>query len=338
MRVTQQDIAQLSGVSQATVSRVLAGDERVDSDIRDRVLGVMKDHNYQPDVRARSLRQRKTHLIGLVLKREVGTLQGDPFFAMLVSELVDSMAGSPWHLCVDIATDSASQSHIYDELLRTRRVDGLILVESEASDDRIRRLQQDDFPFVVIGNASEMPEVHSIDNDNVAAAEIATKHLIEAGYKNIAFLGGPRNLTVTRDRESGFRSLVPEGTVVYADFGYESAKDAACELLASGGAPDAIVAMDDTMAMGVVQAAREHRLSVPKDLGVIGFNDSPLCDLMENGLSSVNLGIDSMVRWSIRRLLQVIEKQSVTGKRQAVMACELRVRGSSRRRPVVSIL
>lgn len=332
MRVTQQDIARLSEVSQATVSRVLAGDERVDAQIRDRVLGIMNSHNYQPDVRARSLRQRKTHLIGLVLKREVGTLQGDPFFAMLVAEVVDAMAGSPWHLCVDIATDSSRQHAIYDELLRTRRVDGLILVESEASDHRIRRLQHDQFPFVLIGNATDMPELHAIDNDNVMAAEIATRHLVEQGYKRIAFLGGPKSLTVTRDRETGYRQAVDNPLVAYTEFGYHSARDKACEMFSAKDRPDAIVAMDDTMAMGVIQAAREHRLSVPDDLGVVGFNDSSLCDQIENGLTSVNLHIDNMVRWSIRRLLQVIEKQPITGKHQAMMGCELKVRGSSIRK------
>lgn len=335
MRVTQQDIARLSEVSQATVSRVLAGDERVDAQIRDRVLEIMSTHNYQPDVRARSLRQRKTHLIGLVLKREVGTLQGDPFFAMLVAEVVDAMAGSPWHLCVDIATDSSRQHAIYDELLRTRRVDGLILVESEASDHRILRLQHDQFPFVLIGNASEMPELHAIDNDNVKAAEIATQHLVDQGYKRIAFLGGPKSLTVTRDREQGYRNQVNEPIVAYSEFGYQSAREAACHLIKAQ-KPDAIVAMDDTMAMGVSQAAREHKLHVPDDLGVVGFNDSAICDQIEGGLTSVNLQIDNMVRWSIRRLLQVIEKQPITGNHQAIMGCELKVRGSSVRKAVAS--
>lgn len=336
MRVTQLDIAKLSKVSQATVSRVLAGDERVDAEIRERVLGVIREHNYQPDVRARSLRQRKAHLIGLVLKREVGTLQGDPFFAMLVAELVDAMVGTPWHLCVDIATDSDRQSYIYDELLRTRRVDGLILVESEASDRRIARLQKDDFPFVLIGNAADAPDLHAVDNDNVQAAGLATRHLVEQGYQRIAFLAGPRELTVTRDRVAGYLAEVREPRVFYSEFGAKNAHEVARKMLATADRPDAIVVMDDLMAMGVVSAAREQRLAIPCDLGIVGFNDSPLCDLIENGLTSVNLEIPNMVRWSIRRLLQVIEKQTITGQRQATVGCDLKVRGSSLKRATVN--
>lgn len=338
MRVTQQDIAKFANVSQATVSRVLAGDERVDADIRDRVLGTMKEHNYQPDVRARSLRQRKTHLIGLVLKREVGSLQGDPFFAMLVAEIVDCLAGTPWHLCVDIATDDIRQKHVYDDLLRTRRVDGLILVESEPSDTRILSLQEDDFPFVVIGNASDTPELYAIDNDNVFAGELAAKHLKDQGYSRIGFVGGPENLTVTRDRIKGYKKQVENPIIEYAGFGLDEAKSAALRMLRSPQRPDAIIALDDFMAMGVIQAVREMDLCLGRDIGVIGFNDSPTCRMIEGGLTSINMQIETLVGWAIRRLLQVIEKQSVTGRRQSTVGCELIMRGSTIRRTRVAVL
>ncbi|MBN8691122.1 MAG: LacI family DNA-binding transcriptional regulator [Armatimonadetes bacterium] len=335
MRVTQQDIARISGVSQATVSRVLGGDDRVDGEIRDRVLAVMKSHNYQPDVRARNLRQRKTHLIGLVLKREQGTLKGDPFFAMLVSEIVDALAGTPWHLCVDIANDSSRQKHVYDDLLRTRRVDGLMMVEVEPSDNRILALKADNFPFVLIGNASEVPELNAIDNDNVFAGKIATQHLVENGYEKVAFLGGPANLTVTQDRVAGYSGIVDQPIIRYAEFGWQDARQVALQLLRGNNRPDAIVAMDDTMALGVVQAARELGLALGDDLGVVGFNDSSVCDLIFGGLTSVNLQIESMVRWAIRRLIQVIEDEPLTGPTQDTVGCQLVVRGSTKRRPTV---
>jgi|GEM_PF-3378511 len=132
MRIRQSDIAKIANVSQATVSRVLSGDERVEDDIRQRVLVAIETHNYKPDVRARSLRTLQTHLIGLVVKRPHGALQGDPFYAQLISEILESLASTPYHLCVDMATTDSGQVAVYDELLRTRRVDGVLLVESEA--------------------------------------------------------------------------------------------------------------------------------------------------------------------------------------------------------------
>ncbi|MBL8040584.1 MAG: LacI family DNA-binding transcriptional regulator, partial [Chthonomonas sp.] len=171
MRVTQQDIARLAKVSQSTVSRVVAGDQRVEEEIRERVMTVMRNHNYRPDVRARSLRTQSTHLIGLVMKREARDLQGDPFFSMFVSEILGFLSSTPYHLCVDIAASALRQEFIYDELLRTRRVDGLILVESEPRDERVERLQKDAFPFVIIGNPGSDVDLHSVDNDNILAGE-----------------------------------------------------------------------------------------------------------------------------------------------------------------------
>lgn len=342
MRVTQQDIARLAQVSQATVSRVLAGDERVESDIRDRVRQVMREHNYQPDVRARSLRQKRTHLIGLVLKRELGTLEGDPFFALMVSEIVECLAGSPYHLCVEIATDEARQRYVYDDLLRTRRVDGLILVESEPSDERINRLQEDRFPFVLIGNAGGNPDLLATDNDNTVAAEIATKHLFEAGYRRPAMLAGPHGLTVTQDRVAGYQCAMDRAGLApfvrHSGFGMDAAREAADKLFAEGGDFDSMVVFDDFMAMGVLQAARKHQISVPKQLGVVSFNNSLLCGIVDGGLSSVNLQIDKMVRWSVDRLLEVIEEKPMQGANQVTFPCELVARGTTTRAPLVEVL
>ncbi len=342
MRVTQQLIAKLAGVSQATVSRVLSNDARVEPAIREKVLEVIQQQNYSPDVRARSLRQKRSHLIGLVLRRESGSLHGDPFFAQLVSETVECLIGTNYQLCVDIATDHERQKHVYDELLRTRRVDGLILVESEAYDERIIRLQEDSFPFVVLGNAFENSTLNVVDNDNVLAGRIATQHLMDQGYSHIAMLAGPPNLTVTRDRVSGYmealssRGMKPH--VIYSDFGIEGARTAALEVLNQRNGPNAILAMDDFMAAGVLQAARHLEIRVPEQLGVAGFNNSPLCLLIEGGMTSVDLRIDTMVRWAIQRLIQVIEGDEEAGDRQKVMPCELHVRGSSVRGKVASIL
>jgi len=325
-------------VSQATVSRVLSGDDRVEPAIRGRVLDVIRLHNYQPDVRARSLRLRRTGLIGLVLKRPHGGLSDDPFFAALTAGIMDFLCGKPYHLCVDVVTDEASQEGIYDEMLRTRRVDGLILVEPEASDERIVLLQRDKFPFVLIGNPKN-DDIYSVDNDNVHAGEIATKHLIENGYGKIAFLGGPDQITVSDDRIQGYRRAMAEAglepIVRHSKFGFEAARYSAVDLLATQ-RPDAVVVLDDFMACGVVLAARQLNYKVPEQLGLVAFNDSSLCNLLEAGLTSVSLGIGRIVQAAVCKLLQVIEDDDVfeIPVRQ-IVPCELKVRGSSQRSKAV---
>ena len=330
----------MASVSQATVSRVLSGDERVESCIRERVQTVIREHNYKPDVRARSLRSKRTGLIGLVVKRPSGGLKDDPFFSNLTAEIMDFLSGRPYHLCVDMVTSDRGQDAIYDEMLRTRRVDGLILVESEASDERIHRLQAEGFPFVLIGNPMNgwSATIMSVDNDNFLAGEMATRHLIEQGYRRIGFLGGPRGLTVSEDRFAGYcAAMADRGRECRAwtsDFGCEAAREIAAKILAELERPDALVVLDDFMAMGVVLATRAVGLRIPDDLGLVSFNDSSLCDLLESGLSSVSLNIPEIVRHACGNLLRVIEQKDVGGPRRVIVPCELRARGSSRRQAV----
>jgi len=333
MRVTQLDIAKIASVSQATVSRVLAGDEKVEVAIRERVIKAMRDHNYQPDVRARSLRSKRTGLIGLVLNRPAGGLGDDPFFSSLISDILDVLSGRPYHLCLDMVSSEAGQSAIYDEMLRTRRVDGLILVESEARDHRIARLQQDNFPFVLIGNPLNSEEIHSVDNDNVLAAEIATKHLLDQGFRRVGFLAARTGVTVSDDRVAGYQRAVrgrqEDHLIWHADFGPHAAREAARAVLRSPDRPDAIVVLDDFMALGVVGAARDLGLRIPHDLGLVSFNDTNLCDLIDGGLSSVSLSMPEIVRSACQRLLEIIEERASDCPRRTIVPCELKVRGSS---------
>jgi DNA-binding LacI/PurR family transcriptional regulator len=338
MRVTQQDIARIANVSQATVSRVLAGDEKVEPSIRDRVMEAIKRKNYKPDVRARSLRGAGTGLIGLVVNRPPGGLANDPFFACLISEIMDYLSGRPYHLCLEGVGQPGDQSAIYDEMLRTRRVDGVILVESEARDERIARLRKDNFPFVLLGNPLASDDVHSVDNDNVHAAEVATTHLLDGGFRRVGFLGTRRGVTVSEDRIAGYQRAVrgrqEDHLIWHADFGSDAARVAARKILSEPDRPDALVVLDDYMAMGVVLAARELGLRIPGDLGMVAFNDSNLCDLLEGGLSSVSLNIDAIVRAAGDALLAIVEGRPEEAPVRTIVPCELRVRGSSVREGV----
>lgn len=335
MRVTQQDIARIASVSQATVSRVLSGDDKVEAIVRERVMRVVSENNYRPDVRARSLRSRRTGLVGLVINRPQGGLGDDPFFSALVGDILDFFREKPYHLCLDMVTSEVGQSAVYDEMLRTRRVDGLILVESEARDHRIARLQEDRFPFVLIGNPVAGDRIVSVDNDNVLAAEAATRHLLDGGFQRVGFLGGRPGVTVSDDRVAGYQKAVrgrqQEHLIWHAEFGFNAACEKALEILADESRPDALVVLDDFMAMGVVAASRKLGLRIPRDLGIVGFNDTHLCDLMEGGLTSVDLRMDEIVRRACDTLLHIIEELPLNMPSRQIVDCELKVRGSSQR-------
>lgn len=333
MRVTQQGIAEIAEVSQATVSRVLAGDVRVEPEKRDRVLKAMAQLDYRPDVRAQALRRKRTNLVGLVLKRGPESLKDDPFFASLISEITSVLSDSPYHLCLDIARDSRSQSVVYDELLRSRRIDGLILVEPELNDGRLAKLQHDKFPFVVIGNP-RTSHFHSVDNDNVLAGRTATLHLLDNGFTNIGFISGPRGVMVVDDRVTGYnmamqeRGLKPQ--VWYSDFGLEAAAGTAKEVLSKNKNLEALVVLDDYMATGVYRTATQLGLNVPRDIALVSFNDSNLAQIMDGGLTSVNMNFEKIVQEAVSKLLALVENEGTGTPTRHVVPCELRVRGSSR--------
>lgn len=338
MRPTQADIARIANVSQATVSRVFAGDTRVEASVAESVRNVMREYNYRPDERARSLRGKGSGMIGLVVRRPSAGLAEDPFFSTLVSHILDFLVGTPYHLCLDVVPTLQSQKSIYDEMLRTRRVDGLILVESETRDPRIQKLHSDQFPFVLIGNYVGSDEdrltILSVDNDNVLAGEMATRHLVQSGYRRIGILGGPPGIFVSEDRISGYRKVMHEQNleemVWHSEFGYEAARIAARSILTSHEKPDALVVLDDFMAMGVINTAGEMGVDIPNELGVIGFNDSILCGLIPGGLTSVSLNIPRMVNSACGLLIKAIANEPIDGPRQITIPCELSARGSSK--------
>lgn len=333
--VTQQDIARLASVSQATVSRVLSGDSRVEPAIRDRVAAVIAEHNYRPDVRARSLRKQLTGLIGLVVKRPTPNLSDEPFIADLIAGIMTQLSGTSYHLCLDFATSVVGQAEVYEEMLRSRRVDGVILVESEAKDERIQRLQSDRFPFVLIGNPTGDRSIVSVDNDNVQAGLVATRHLVDSGFQRVGILAGPAGLTVSEDRIIGYRRALEstplEPRIWYSEFGSAAAREMATQILTGPQRPDALVVLDDNMALGVVLAARALHLNIPHDLGLVGFNDSSLCDLLDGGLTSVSLNIPLIASHATERLLQTIQGQPIDGPTRLIVPIELRARGSSLR-------
>ncbi len=325
--IGQKEIARLARVSQATVSRVLNNDPQVNEELRQRVLAVVDALGYVPDARAQSLRAQRTRLLGFVVHRAPTALAHDPFFSALIASIIDQAGRQGYHLCVDAARTVKGQRAIYEELLRTRRVDGLILVESETRDERIARLTAQGFPFVLIGRYEPEDAICTVDNDNIGAARMATEYLLRQGRQRIAYIGGPAGLTVTRDRLHGYRAALESHGIAYdphlVAFGASSEQGGARameELLSLSMRPDAVLAFDDVLAIGAMRQAQRHGLRIPDDVAVVGFNDTPLCSFVEPALTSVAIDIPMLARAATQRLIDLIEGRPVEPRRLIVPA------------------
>ncbi len=333
--LTQDQIARLSQVSQATVSRVLRGDPRVNEELRQRVLAVIEKHGYVPDARAQSLRSQRTGLLGLVVHRSPKQLARDPFFSALIAAIIEFAGKAGYHLCVDAARAVQSRRAIYEDLLRTRRVDGLILVEPQTQDERMPRLLEEGFPFVLIGRYEPTDAVYSVDNDNVGAGRLATEHLLRKGHRRIAYIGGPRGLFVCEDRYKGYRQALEEAgvcgepeLVAWGDFSEEHGYRAMSRMLSLPEPPTAVVAVDDVVAMGALRAGKDRGILIGERLAVIGFNDSPFCQYMDPPLSSVAVDIRALAQIATDVLIRLIEGREVA-QRRYIVPCHLVERASA---------
>lgn len=333
--LTQDQIAKLSRVSQATVSRVLRGDPRVNEELRQRVLAVIHQLGYVPDARAQSLRSQRTEMLGLVLHRSPQQLARDPFFSALIASIIEFAGKEGYHLCVDAARAVQSRRAIYEDLLRTRRVDGLILVEPQTQDERMPRLLEEGFPFVLIGRYEPTDAVYSVDNDNVGAGRMATEFLIHKGHRRIAYISGPRGIFVCEDRYQGYRQALEEAGLCYApelvawrDFSEEHGYRSMNRLLDLPKPPTAVVAVDDLVAIGALRAAKKRGIAVGKHLAIIGFNDTPFCEYVEPPLSSVAVDIRALAHAATQVLINLIEGYQVSERRH-IVPCRLTERAST---------
>ena len=193
--MTLEEIARLAGVSRSTVSRVVNGDPHVSDSVRQRVEAVIRANNYHPNAAARSLASRRTRILGLLIPRAVGVVFSDPFFLHLIQAAVDACNDTDHNLTLlmESTNDSVASDRVYQRVIRGRHIDGVIIASSIVEDPIIGQLQDDGFPFLLIGRHPHR-QVSFVDVDNRWAAQEAVAHLIEHGYRRIGLITGPRKI------------------------------------------------------------------------------------------------------------------------------------------------
>ena len=304
---TINDIARLSGVSKKTVSRVINRSPLLNDDTRDRVEAVIKETGYVPNPQARALALRRNFLIGLVhdnpsaqtvLNVQQGILRAlrDTEFEMIVRP-VDR--GSPTML-----------ADVRDFLAR-QRLFGVVLLPPISENDQLAEVCKElGCRYVRMGSA-ELDDSHHMvaSNDRQAVAD-ATRFLIKQGHRRIGLITGPHGFRSARERREGFEDALaeagiklPRSLVADGNYTFESGIAATQSLLDVSPRPTAIFASNDDMAAGVLLAARQRGLSVPDQLSIIGFDDSPLAARLWPPLTTVHWPMESMARSAALKLI-----------------------------------
>ena len=328
------EVAQRAGVSVTTVSHVINGTRRVAEETRARVLEAVATLNYHPNHVARSLVQRRTATIGVVIEEIV-----NPLFAPVLMgvERVATQLGYGVLACSAPDLDSERRAL---NTLRAKRVDGVILMSLSfpRPHDHVEALRADGIPCVAINRYPKSASIDCVHFDHAGGARTATRHLLALGHQRIAHLAGPVSGASMRwaavERLAGVRqALTAAGVswdaryVVESEYGYEAALVAAHALLDTTPRPTAVVAWGDLAALAVVEAAEERGLRVPDDLAVVGFGDELVAARARPRLTTVSMPVAEAGAEAARLLDQQI-RDGVRDPTTVVLPCRLLVRQS----------
>lgn len=319
MSPTIKDVARLAGVSPSTVSRVLAGNPRISPETHEKVREVLRQLNYHPHAGARSMVTGTSRTIGLITSRPTAQAFATPFFPEVIRGIGSILEAEGYNLLLSTAQGEANQRAECLDMLRSRKVDGVILTISRLGDGLIDALAAEKRHFVLIGRPADKvgrlshKEVPLVNNDNVSAATVAVEHLVSRGHRQIAFINGPAHWVFCHDRFQGYRQglaeagipfrpeLVQEGGITQQDGAL-----AAERLLSLPEPPTAILAVDDTVALGVLEAALKRGIRVPGDLAVAGFNDSPITSWTRPQLTTVRIPVYDLGAMAARMLVGLL--------------------------------
>ena len=330
-RATIRDIADLAGVSIATVSRVLNDRPDVAPETRENVLQVVREQGFSTNRGARGLSSGRTGMIGLTLP-----LVADAYFGPMLGGAAEALYERDMRIVLAPTLHEHDREVSLLERLMRGTTDGAILMLPEESADELQMLQRQGFPFVVVDPREAPPDgIACVAAMHAAGAKQATEHLLELGHRRIGAIAGAPGWYATEERLLGFRAalagagiLLDRELVVYSDWRIPRGTEAAEQLLALPDPPTAIFGFNDNVAIGALHAARNRGLSVPDDLSIVGFDDTEQAMIVTPQLTSVRQPLAEMGRMGVSLLIRIIEGQRVDALRLE-LSTKLVVRGST---------
>jgi LacI family transcriptional regulator len=326
--VTIHDVAARAGVSVATVSRVLNGKELVREETTQNVLAAAKLLRYVPNVAARTLSNRRSLTIGIVLPDVHGE-----FFSEVIRGIDVAARREGYHILVSGSHSDAGEMMEVVEAMRGR-VDGLVVMAPDVALTSLGDSLAPDLPVVLLNSADDAHDAITIDN--YGGARSMMKHLASLGHKRTAFIKGPTQNADARERLRGYRhamrSMRPLGAALEldGDFTEHSGYAAGIAIAETSPRPTAIFAANDSMAVGALSAMTERGIAVPREITVVGFDDIPIAHYVNPPLTTIRVDIAELGRRSFALLRESIDEAAPSRhtRRQECISTTLVVRKS----------
>ena len=329
--ISLKDLARELGVSVPTVSRALKDSPEISADLRARAKQLAQELNYRPNPFAISLRKNAPRIIGVIVPDIV-----THFFSSILSGIEDMAIANGYFVIITTSHESYEHEKKNIENLVNMRVEGIIACLSQETTDfgHWAALADINMPVILFDRVCLTDMFSTVVADGEHSAQMATQHLLDNGSKRVAFIGGANHLDIVRRRKHGYLEALRENRipiqkelVVCRKIDYEEGKIATESLLSLSQPPDAIVAMNDTLAFAAMEVIKSHGLRIPQDVAIIGYTDEQHANYVEPKLSAVSHQTYRMGETACRLLIDRIKGDKTV--RQVVVPTRLEIRESS---------
>ncbi|WP_426514739.1 LacI family DNA-binding transcriptional regulator [Dactylosporangium sp. McL0621] len=318
------------------VSYALNGRPGVSPETRQRIIDIANDLGWRPSVAARSLSGSRAHSVGLIIARSADTLGVEPFFMRFIAGLERELSAQRIGLLLQIVEDHRTAIEAMRLWWAERRVDGMVVTDLWAQDDRIPVIEELRVPAILAGRDRAGTGLPAVWTDDEAAVVAAVDYLVALGHRRIARVAGLPVLNHTQLRIEAFnRAMAAHGLpgpdIVETDYTWEEGARATRALLSRRDRPTAVIFDNDLMAVAALNVAQEMGVAVPGELSIVAGDDSQLCVLVHPGLTALSWDIQAYGAHTARALLELIDGGRATSLQEP--AATLMVRGSTAAAP-----
>jgi DNA-binding LacI/PurR family transcriptional regulator len=327
---TMKDISKRAKVSLSTVSAVINQSAYVSPELTKRVMQVIEELNYRPNAVARSLKKKSTNTIGVIVTDIL-----NPFYPPMIKGIEDVAFNNGFNVILCNISNEHKRILTYLELMLEKQVDGLLLANIATTED-FNEIEKTGLKYVLINRKPPFYGKNFVGVNNELSSELAVNHLVALGYKRIAYFGGNLEINTARERKAGFISCmthhgleVDPKLVFDGEYTLESGYTNVKKMLEQvDKLPEAICAVSDIVAFGVVKGLRDSEIRVPEDIAVIGNDNSTFSENFLVPLSSVDHSTYDMGKLSMELLLELIKEKNEIAARQIILTPSLVIRES----------
>ena len=339
-KVTLKDIAAHLGLAIPTVSRALGGFKDIAPETRELVTATAKSMGYRPNIHAKSLVTKAAPIDNIIILGVPTVLKSiafNSYYAEVMRAFCDVIDTTRYRLILSVEDDSAEEYIDYHKLIHNHSASAAIILDLKEKDDRVKKLNTANIPFVVLGEYLPKSELQcAVWTDNIKGAYIATHHLIVRNRYQIAFVGGLQGQKVSKSRLQVYRMALEEANIDFStqlviepvEVDEHGGYSAMLELFHRQIEFDAVFCASDLRSIGVIKALREKGLSVPGDVSVVGYDDLPIASFYDPPLTTIRQPTYKVGAHAMRSLEKLIRDETLAQK-QKIFLPELVIREST---------